>query len=113
MAERPTPEACFERWTRHQPTVFFGAPTGYAGMLASPRLPQRQAVALRICSSAGEAPPAEVARRSKARSGWDISEGIGSTEMLHTHLSSRPGVVRLGTTGKPVAGYDIALRGED
>ena len=39
MAERPTPDATFERWTRHQPTVFFGAPTGFAGMLASPCLP--------------------------------------------------------------------------
>ncbi|MCW5261718.1 benzoate-CoA ligase family protein [Verminephrobacter eiseniae] len=113
MAERPTPEACFERWTRHQPTVFFGAPTGYAGMLASPRLPQRQAVALRICSSAGEALPAEIARRFKAHFGCDIIDGIGSTEMLHIYLSNRPGDVRYGTTGKPVAGYDIALRGED
>ena len=65
MAERPTPDATFERWTRHQPTVFFGAPTGFAGMLASPRLPARSAVALRMCSSAGEALPAEIAQRFK------------------------------------------------
>ena len=47
MAERPTPAAVFARWRTHQPTVFFGAPTGYAGMLASPDLPPREAVALR------------------------------------------------------------------
>ena len=40
MAERPTPDAIFRRWTEKKPTVFFGAPTGYAGMLASPKLPQ-------------------------------------------------------------------------
>ena len=40
MAERPTPEATFKRWLDHKPTVFFGAPTGFAGMLASPKLPQ-------------------------------------------------------------------------
>jgi benzoate-CoA ligase len=115
MAERPTPDAVFQRWTRttHQPTVFFGAPTGFAGMLASPRLPARDAVALRMCSSAGEALPAEIAQRFKAHFGCDIIDGIGSTEMLHVFLSNRPGDVRYGTTGKPVDGYEIALRGED
>ena len=113
MAERPTPDATFERWTRHQPTVFFGAPTGFAGMLASPRLPPRSAVSLRMCSSAGEALPAEIAQRFKAQFGCDIIDGIGSTEMLHIFLSNRPGDVRYGTTGKPVPGYEVSLRGED
>ncbi|MFP5475183.1 MAG: benzoate-CoA ligase family protein, partial [Gammaproteobacteria bacterium] len=65
MAERPTPEATFKRWTQaeHKPTVFFGAPTGYAGMLASPLLPARDQVALRMGSSAGEALPADIAQR--------------------------------------------------
>ena len=39
MAERPTPDAVFKRWTGwlgQKPTVFFGAPTGYAGMMVSP-----------------------------------------------------------------------------
>ena len=57
---------------RAQPTVFFGAPTGFAGMLASPDLPARDQVALRLCSSAGEALPARSAsaspRTSAARS---------------------------------------------
>jgi len=115
MAERPTPEAVFRRWTsaEHAPTVFFGAPTGYAGMLASPALPPREAVRLRMGSSAGEALPAEIAQRFKAHYGCDIIDGIGSTEMLHVFLSNRPGDVRYGTTGKPVEGYEIELRGED
>ncbi|PTT20350.1 benzoate-CoA ligase family protein [Acidovorax sp. HMWF029] len=113
MAERPTPEATFARWTQHQPTVFFGAPTGFAGMLASLSLPPRSAVSLRMCSSAGEALPAELAQRFKAHFGCDIIDGIGSTEMLHIFLSNRPGDVRYGTTGKPVPGYEVSLRGED
>ena len=113
MAERPTPEAVFERWTRHRPTVFFGAPTGYAGMLNSPRLPAREQVALRLASSAGEALPREIGERFAARFGADIVDGIGSTEMLHIFLSNRPGDVRYGTTGKPVAGYEVELRDDD
>jgi benzoate-CoA ligase len=110
MAERPTPAAVFTRWRTHQPTVFFGAPTGYAGMLASPDLPPREAVALRLCSSAGEALPREIGERFTAQFGCEIIDGIGSTEMLHIFLSNRPGDVRYGSTGKPVPGYRVELR---
>lgn len=114
MAERPTPDATFKRWTgAHKPTVFFGAPTGFAGMLASPHLPAREAVALRMCSSAGEALPGDIAQRFKNHFGCEIVDGIGSTEMLHIFLSNRPGDIRYGTTGRPVEGYEIELRGED
>jgi benzoate-CoA ligase len=113
MAERPTPDATFRRWVEHKPTVFFGAPTGFAGMLASPKLPAREAVALRMCSSAGEALPGEIAQRFKAQFGCEIIDGIGSTEMLHIFISNRPGDIRYGTTGKPVDGYEVELRGED
>jgi benzoate-CoA ligase len=117
MAERPTPDATFKRWTGSatggvRPTVFFGAPTGYAGMLASPSLPPASAVALRLCSSAGEALPRDIGERFTAHYGAQIIDGIGSTEMLHVFLSNRPGDVRYGTTGKPVPGYEVELRDE-
>ncbi len=117
MAERPTPDAIFKRWTGGvggvRPTVFFGAPTGFAGMLAAPNLPSRLDVALRLASSAGEALPADLGLRFTAHYGVEIIDGIGSTEMLHIFLSNTPGRVRYGTTGWPVPGYDIELRGDD
>ncbi|MBP9831644.1 MAG: benzoate-CoA ligase family protein, partial [Polaromonas sp.] len=117
MAERPTPDAVFKRWTDgrpgHQPTIFFGAPTGFAGMLASPNLPAQSAITLRMCSSAGEALPAEIGEKFKRQFNIDIIDGIGSTEMLHIYLSNQPGKVRYGTTGWPVPGYEIELRGDD
>jgi benzoate-CoA ligase len=116
MAERPTPDATFKRWLggvgNVKPTVFYGAPTGFAGMLAAPNLPARDAVALRLVSSAGEALPADLGERFKRHFGVDIVDGIGSTEMLHIYLSNRPDQVRYGTTGWPVPGYDIELRGD-
>jgi benzoate-CoA ligase len=117
MAERPTPDAVFKRWKAAeggvQPTVFFGAPTGFAGILASPNLPQRSQVALRMASSAGEALPAELGQRFSAHFGINIVDGIGSTEMLHIFLSNTPTEVRYGTTGWPVPGYQLELRGDD
>ncbi len=116
MGERPTPDAVFRRWRGEvggvKPTVFFGAPTGFAGMLAAPGLPSRDEVALRLVSSAGEALPAEIGERFKRHFGVDIVDGIGSTEMLHIFISNRPDKVRYGTTGWPVPGYAIELRGE-
>jgi benzoate-CoA ligase len=45
MAERPTPDAVFRRWLGEvgglRPTVFFGAPTGFAAILAQTTLPPR------------------------------------------------------------------------
>jgi benzoate-CoA ligase len=120
MAERPTPLAVFQRFTGQtsslagrKPTVFYGAPTGYGGMLAHPDLPPKSAVALRLCSSAGEALPRDIGERWTTHYDAEIIDGIGSTEMLHIFLSNRPGDVRYGTSGTPVAGYEVEIRGED
>jgi benzoate-CoA ligase len=117
MAERPTPDATFKRWKggvgNVRPTVFYGAPTGFAGMLAHPGLPARNDVSMRLVSSAGEALPAELGEKFKRHFGVDIVDGIGSTEMLHIFISNRPDRVRYGSTGWPVAGYEIELRGDD
>ena len=108
-AERPTPSAVFKRWVDHGVTVFFGAPTGYAGMLVSPELPARSQVRLRLCSSAGEALPREIGERFSAHFGCEIVDGLGSTEMLHIFLSNRPGDVQYGSTGRAVPGYRLKL----
>ena len=70
-------------------------------------------MALRLCSSAGEALPADLGERFTAHFGCEIIDGIGSTEMLHIFLSNLPGKVRYGTTGWPVPGYAVELRGDD
>ncbi|MEQ8234820.1 MAG: benzoate-CoA ligase family protein [Gammaproteobacteria bacterium] len=109
MAERPTPEAVFARLQEHGATIFYGVPTLYAGLLAHPALPSREALALRVCTSAGEALPAELGARWHAQFGVDILDGIGSTEMLHIFLSNHPGDVRYGTTGRAVDGYALRI----
>jgi benzoate-CoA ligase len=113
MAERPTPAAVFRRWVDQRVTVFCGAPTGYAGMLASPDLPPREQVRLRLCSSAGEALPRDIGERFTRAFGCEIVDGLGSTEMLHIFLSNRPGDVRYGTSGRAVPGYRLRLVAEN
>jgi benzoate-CoA ligase len=113
LPTRPTPADVFDVLKTHRPTIFYGVPTLYAALLADPGRPARDALHLRVCTSAGEALPAEIGRRWTAEYGCDILDGIGSTEMLHIFLSNRPGEVRYGTTGRAVPGYELRIVGDD
>jgi benzoate-CoA ligase len=109
MAERPTPDAVFKRLMEKKPTIFYGVPTLYAALLASSSFPEKSKLAIRVCTSAGEALPKNLGERWTEKTGTEILDGIGSTEMLHIFLSNKPGEVRYGTTGKPVPGYQVRL----
>ena len=109
MAERPTPASVFQRLQQHKPTIFYGVPTLYAALLASPDIPGPETLNLRVCTSAGEALPADIGVRWTKHFGVEILDGIGSTEMLHIFVSNRPGEVRYGTTGKAVPGYGLRV----
>ena len=110
---RPAPTDVFGVLKKFQPTIFYGVPTLYAALLADPTHAVRSELNLRICTSAGEALPAEIGRKWTARYGCEILDGIGSTEMLHIFLSNRPGQVRYGTTGTAVPGYELRIVGDD
>ena len=107
---RPTPEGVFEVLTRHRPTLFFGVPTLYAGMLAVKEAEKRfDLSSLRLCVSAGEALPEELYTRWRERFGVEVVDGIGTTEILHIFLSNRPGAARPGSSGLPVPGYELLV----
>jgi benzoate-CoA ligase family protein len=107
-AGRSTPEAMFALIEREAPSVFFAVPSLYAAMLAHPAPPESLG-RVRLCVSAGEALPAAVAERWRARFGVEILDGLGSTEMLHIFLSNRPGASRPGSSGIAVPGYEVRL----
>src|SRR5580704_4230801 len=113
LPARPTPDLVADLLKKHGVTIFYAVPTFYAAFLASAAAPARADVKLRRCVSAGEALPLDVGRRWSERYGADILDGIGSTEMLHIYLSNRAGEVKYGTTGKPIAGYDLRLVDDD
>jgi benzoate-CoA ligase len=113
LPARPTPADVYGVLTKFQPTIFYGVPTLYAALLADPAAPKRAAMNLRVCTSAGEALPADIGKRWTEAYGTEILDGIGSTEMLHIFLSNRPGEVRYGTTGKAVPGYELRLVADD
>jgi benzoate-CoA ligase family protein len=97
--------------SRHRPTVFFAVPTLYAAILreAEGRSRHLDFSSVRRCVSAGETLPAEIFDRWNRRFGLEILDGIGSTEMLHIFISSRPGKCQPGSCGLPVPGYDVKI----
>ncbi|SFU50609.1 benzoate-CoA ligase [Polaromonas sp. YR568] len=113
LPARPAPADVFALLKKYQPTIFYGVPTLYAALLADPAKPAKAELRLRVCTSAGEALPAEIGKKWTAHYGCEILDGIGSTEMLHIFLSNRPGQVRYGTTGQAVPGYALRIVGDD
>lgn len=114
LPDRPTPQTILSTMRRFGPTLFFGVPTLYTAMLASPDCqPGNGSDRLRLCVSAGEALPEKIGRSWQARMGVGIVDGIGSTEMLHVFLSNRPDDIRYGTTGREIPGYRLRLVDEN
>ncbi len=114
LPDRPTPDAVLDMMRRHRPTIFFGGPALYAGLLAHKDIGRGAGSdRLRLCVSAGEALPPNIGERWKQIVGVDILDGIGSTEMLHIFLSNRVGEIRYGTSGRPVPGYEAKIVDED
>lgn len=108
--ERPRVDKVLEMVARHRPTVFFSVPTFYAALLRETEggLPADFS-SVRLAVSAGEALPAQIFEQFKRRFGLEILDGIGSTEMLHMFLSSRPGQARAGSCGFEVPGYQAQI----
>lgn len=107
-SERPTPNSVANLLRTHGVTVLFAVPTFYAAFLAADPL-EREAVRLRCCLSAGEALPVSIGQSWRERFAVDIFDGLGSTEMISTFLTNRPGAMRPGTSGKPVPGFALRL----
>jgi len=106
---KPHANAILEAAQAARPTLFFSVPTLYAAMLEAAEKTAYDLTSIRLAASAAEPLPADIFRRWKERFGFEILDGIGSTEVLHIYLSARAGRVRAGSTGQAVEGYELAL----
>jgi 4-hydroxybenzoate-CoA ligase len=114
LPARPTPNAVLDVMRRHNPSIFYAVPSLYAALLAHKDCGRGAGSKnLRLCVSAGEALPAHIGERWRDTVGVDILDGLGSSEMLQTFLSNRPGEIRYGSSGKPVAGYEAKIVDEN
>lgn len=110
--EQGGPDKLLEAITRFGVTHLGTAPTAYKAMLSQPGL-DAALKTLRYCISAGEHLPAATWRAWKERTGIAITDGIGSTEMMHIFVSAAGDDIRPGSTGKAVPGYTATVLDAD
>jgi 2-aminobenzoate-CoA ligase len=110
--EQGGPDKLLEAIARFGVTHLGTAPTAYKAMLSQPALDEALKT-LRTCISAGEHLPEATWRAWKARTGIAITDGIGSTEMMHIFVSAARDAIRPGSTGKAVPGYEATVLDAD
>jgi len=109
---RPNPALYAGRVAEHGVTLLFGCPSFWGPVMAA-ELPKETFASVRNGVSAGEALPARMFHGVRDQYGFEILDGIGSTEVLHIFISNVPGKVVPGSSGYPVPGYRVELRRTD
>jgi 2-aminobenzoate-CoA ligase len=102
-----TPESLLAGIGEHGATVCFTAPTFYRKM--APLSSGARLQTLRQCVSSGEMLPADTRTQWQAATGIEMTECLGSTELLHAFIGCKPGRVRPGATGQVVPGYEACI----
>ncbi len=113
LADAPNAFDVMNDLRRYRPTVFFGIPAIYAGILRAQEVGRLDASSIRACLSAAEKLPEALWRAWRDTFGLEIHEGLGSTEMLGCFIANRPGRCKPGSSGVPVPGYDVRVVDED
>ena len=107
LMEKLTPESMLDTIKVTRATICFTAPTMYRQMaLLLAEAPRRFDIdSLQKTVSAGEALPDATRQLWKRATGIEMTDGIGSTEMIHIFIAAAGAEVRAGAIGKVVPGY--------
>jgi 2-aminobenzoate-CoA ligase len=112
LLENASPPEMVKIIETYKATICFTSPTAYRAMMAAMDK-GADLSSLRIAVSAGETLPAPVFENWTRKTGKTILDGIGSTELLHIFITNRVGDAVAGTTGLPVAGYEVKIVDDD
>ncbi len=107
--EPVTADVLFDRIRRFRPTVLINVPTMIHKMVSHPQAGEQDLSSLRLCTSAGEALPAELHQAWTRTFGVELLDGLGTAEMWHVFISHRPGAARPGTLGQVVPGFEVKV----
>ncbi|WP_251095313.1 AMP-binding protein [Streptomyces sp. Caat 7-52] len=111
LLEQAGPRQLLPAIAEHRVSVLFTAPTAYRAMLGE--LGGHDVSSLRRCVSAGENLPEATWRAWHERTGLRIINGIGATELLHIFISAADELIRPGSTGVPVPGWQARVQDAD
>jgi malonyl-CoA/methylmalonyl-CoA synthetase len=101
------PDAVLDAAREHDATVFFGVPTMYARLAASPRV--GELANLRLCVSGSAPLPASLHDELATAAGIRVLERYGMTETIMNLSNPYDGERRAGTVGFPLPGVEVRL----
>ena len=107
LLPRFDPEAVIDAARDHDATLFFGVPTMYTRLAASPRVDEL--AALRLCVSGSAPLPKSLHDELAAKAGVRVLERYGMTETIMNVSNPYDGERRAGTVGFPLPGVDVRL----
>jgi acyl-CoA synthetase (AMP-forming)/AMP-acid ligase II len=97
----------------HRPTVLAMVPAALAALVRDHDAAPEDFASLRLCRSGSDRVSAELLSEFSALAGFPIDEGYGMTEVGLATLNPPAGVIKAGSIGRPLAGFCVAVRGED
>jgi malonyl-CoA/methylmalonyl-CoA synthetase len=110
LVPRFGPDAVLDAAAAHEATLFFGVPTMYARLAASPRV--GELARLRLCVSGSAPLPAALHAQLAAEGGVRVLERYGMTETIMNVSNPYDGERRAGTVGFPLPGVELQLAGD-
>ncbi len=111
LLEKASPDLLLQGIQDHRATICFTAPTAYRAMIDM--VDRYDIASLAKCVSAGEALPKPTWQAFRDKTGIEIIDGIGATELLHIFISASGADIRPGATGRPVPGYQACVLADD
>lgn len=111
LIDRFSPELMFEAVEKHKISVLLCVPTAFRMMLQIKDAEKKYDLSsLRICQSAGEPLPGDVAKEWRRRFGMLILDSVGSAELNYcVSTSETTPDDKLESSGKPFPGVEIRL----
>lgn len=110
--DRFDPRALLDHLVAERVTTFCAAPTVYR-FLITEDLERWDLSALQHCTVAGEAMNPVVHQTFLDKTGLDLKEGYGQTEMTLAVVTNHWQVTKAGSMGLPSPGYDVVLLTDD
>jgi long-chain acyl-CoA synthetase len=103
------PDAVLRALEEHRVNVIFGLPVMYNDLIHCPGASAYDLGSLEICLAGGDAVPTELQRQFQARTGVEITEVHGMTEVCPCFANPVRGLKKVGSIGLPAAGISARL----
>ena len=97
----------------HRPTVMAMIPAALIALIRDHDLEPGDFESLRVCRSGSDSVSTELLTEFAAAAGFPIDEGYGMSEVGLATLNPPSGEIRQGSIGRPIPGYEIAVRNDE